>query len=471
MSSATVGKRAEFISPMRPAESRAFKLLSALLALSTIGAITLGLVSTSVPKFGWVPLTWVVLVACASFVSVPTGGGASLSMDLPVLLGAAAVYDPALCGLIAMLAATDPREWRRSISGWLAIYNRSQVALSVMVASLVFHGVGGKVGVWPWAAVAAILALSADCAVNYSLVALAVSLRQGRTFRGALASLRFGDARVFVPTYLSFGFLGALLAETYASVGLLGVVAFVAPILLARQMFVHWRLIERFAKSLSLRTKALEDVDQRILEERRDERLVLAGGIHDEVLPPLFKVHLMGEVLRRDLEAGRLLDLDDDLPQLLDATNRAQEPIRKVLRNLRSTQIGPDGLNATLRLLVQSVEKETDAAIHVKLDQVRGSSITQLLIYQITREVLHNAVKHSNAREIEVALTADQDVIRLVVRDDGVGFDPMLVDHEAHFGLQLLAERVDAARGVLYVNSEPGSGTTVVATLPTDDED
>jgi signal transduction histidine kinase len=55
------------------------------------------------------------------------------------------------------------------------------------------------------------------------------------------------------------------------------------------------------------------------------------------------------------------------------------------------------------------------------------------------------------------------------VKDDGVGFDPMAVDREVHFGLQLLAERVDAAQGVLYVNSQPGGGTTLVATLPADE--
>ena len=466
MSSATVGKPAEFASSGRRIESRGFKVLSTGVAGVTVGIIAVGLSLSRLPESGWDPLIWLALVACASFVAIPTGGGASLSMDLPVLLGAAAVYDPALCGLIAMIGASDPREWKRTISGWLSIYNRSQVALSVMTASMVFHGVGGRVGAWPWAAVAAILALSADCAVNYSLVALAVSLRQRLSFSRALASLRFGEAEVFIPTYISFGFLGALLAESYASIGLAGVVAFVAPILLARQAFAHWSQVERFARSLSLRTRALEDFDRRILRERRDERLVLAGDIHDEVLPPLFKVHLMGEVLRRDLESGRLLDLDDDLPQLLDATNRAQDAIRRVLGNLRSTPVGSDGLLATLRLLARSVEKDTDAQIRLEMGEVSGSSVTHLLVYQVAREVLHNAVKHSHASNIAIDLSADAGVIRLMVQDDGIGFDPLSVDRESHFGLQLLGERVDAAQGVLHIMSEPGSGTTVIATVP-----
>jgi signal transduction histidine kinase len=378
----------------RPSESGRFKALSLVLTGVAFLVVVVGLRDLELTSLGWAPLVWVGLVVCASFVVVPTGESASLSMDLPLLLGAALVFPPAVCGLIALIGASDPREWRRRVSGWLAIYNRSQVGLSVIAASFTFHALGGRIGVWPWAAIASLVALSVDCLVNYSFVTLAVSLRESSPFQRSLATLRFGEPRSFVPTYVSFGFLGALLAETYASVGLLGVVAFVAPVLLAHQVFSHWGELERFARSLSVRTRALQDVDRRILEERRDERLVLAGDIHDEVLPPLFKVHLMGEVLRRDLESGRLLDLDEDLPQLLQATTTAQDAIRRVLKNLRASSIGPEGLNSTLRLLAKSVESETDAKIHLELDDVRGSSANQLLLYQIAREALRNAVKH-----------------------------------------------------------------------------
>jgi signal transduction histidine kinase len=468
MSSTTMGAAGTHRSKSRLGESGRFRALSLAVTGGSLLVVVAGLRGQDLASLGWTPFIWGGLVVLASFVAIPTGDGASLSMDLPLLLGAAVVFHPAVCGLIAIVGASDPREWRLRVSGWLAIYNRSQVALSVMAASVTFHALGGRVGMWPWAAIASLLALSVDCVVNYSFVAIAVSIRQSSTFRRSIRTLRFGEPRVFVPTYVSFGFLGALLAETYASVGLAGVVAFVAPILLARQVFAHWRELERFARSLSVRTRALEDVDRKILEERRDERLVLAGDIHDEVLPPLFKVHLMGEVLRRDLESGRLLDLDEDLPQLLHATRTAQDAIRRVLKNLRASSMGPEGLNSTLRLLAKSVEGDTDAEIQVDLDDVRGSSANQLLIYQIAREVLHNAAKHSQAARIHMSLTREGDTARLVVADNGVGFNPTAVDRDLHFGLQLLAERAEAAGGILHVTSGPGLGTTIVAVLPTD---
>ena len=117
MSSATVDKPAEYTSPSRRSEPRRFKVLSSGVSGVTIAVIAVGISATRLPESGVAPLIWLALVACASFVVIPTGRGASLSMDLPILLGAAAVYDPALCGLIAMIGASDPREWRRSISG------------------------------------------------------------------------------------------------------------------------------------------------------------------------------------------------------------------------------------------------------------------------------------------------------------------------------------------------------------------
>jgi len=82
------------------------------------------------------------------------------------------------------------------------------------------------------------------------------------------------------------------------------------------------------------------------------------------------------------------------------------------------------------------------------------------------REALHNAVRHSKAEVIRVRTTQDVSRVRIVVEDDGVGFDPSIVDGSAHFGLRLIAERVRAAGGDVVVDSASGHGTWVVAAIP-----
>jgi signal transduction histidine kinase len=56
--------------------------------------------------------------------------------------------------------------------------------------------------------------------------------------------------------------------------------------------------------------------------------------------------------------------------------------------------------------------------------------------------------------------------MRLIIEDDGSGFDPRLVDADRHFGLQLMKERVELAGGVLHVESIVGQGTTIAVRLP-----
>jgi NarL family two-component system sensor histidine kinase LiaS len=240
------------------------------------------------------------------------------------------------------------------------------------------------------------------------------------------------------------------------------------PLVLARQMFLRGRRLEEAAKRLELKDKALVVVADQTLLERRDERMALAGELHDEVLPPLFKVHLMGQVLKQDLNSGRLLDLDVDIPELLSATEEAQRAIRCLVRDLRQSSLGPGGLNSTLELFARQLESAGSCPIELTLGEVRGSSLVQLVAYQVAREALNNAARHSRAARIRVVLDREEELIRLVVEDDGVGFDYLGVNRESHFGLQLMTERVDAVHGSLFVDSKIGSGTRIVALIPPD---
>jgi signal transduction histidine kinase len=208
-----------------------------------------------------------------------------------------------------------------------------------------------------------------------------------------------------------------------------------------------------------------------VAKERKDERLTLAGELHDEILPPLFQVHLMAQVLRQDLASGRLLDLDEDLPALLEATEMAQSATRSLVRDLRRSALGAQGLLPTIRLLAEQLESSGAPRIVLDLEEVGASANCELLIYQVVREALTNAARYSKGQRITVSLRGASDgeasdSIRLAVVDDGIGFDPRTVDSDDHFGLQLIAERVDAVGGAVTIDSRLGDGTSVQAVLP-----
>ena len=413
-------------------------------------------------------VAWVLLIAAAGLIPVPSGRDVYLGLDLPLVLGAGFVFGPITAGILALVGVLDIREIRREIPIGRALFNRAQVSMSAMAGSWIFHFAGGDLEAITL--LAAILpglaAILVDAAVNYFLVSLYWRIKSARPLVDVVADMRLGSPRSFAVAYLCFGFLSVLVAAAYIGWGVAGVLAFTAPVALARQAFHQRHMLEWADRRLRDKDEALRGVETQIVKERRDERLVLAGELHDEVLPPLFKVHLMGQVLRQDLSTGRLLELDEDLPELLSATEAAQAAIRELVSDLRRSPLGPDGLVETVRLLAGQLEDAGSVRIDLNLEPVDASHATQLLTYQVVREALNNAARHARAGQIDVRIWQEGRLIRLAVRDDGVGFDQRAVDRDSHFGLQLIAERVEAARGTVVIDSRLGEGTTVSAALP-----
>ena len=442
-------------------------LVLAVVALD-IGILTVGIVAyrSSFVDAGWGLIAWVAAVAIVGAASLTFESGQQLSLDMPVLLSIGYLFGPAVAGLVAFAAYFDAREFRGEISIIRALFNRAQTSLSVMAGTALFALVGGLDAQWPAVLVAAFLAVAADALVNYGMVVAVVMLDDRVSLRESLSQLCFGPPREFVLVYASYGLLSVLLAEIYLSVGPWGLAAFATPVVLVREALSSGRRLDSATRRIDTQSAALRDVSMTIVDERRQERLTLAAGLHDDLLPPLFKVHLMGQVLRQDLANGRLLALEEDVPELLRATEVANESTRALIRTLKESPLGKNGLNDTLRMLVDYLEGESGVPITLSTEEVDIAPLVQLLAYQVARESLRNALRHSGATQIAVTIAGDGDNLRVIVADDGVGFHPWLVDGDRHFGLDLMRERVELVGGVLQVDSSPGCGTRIVARLP-----
>lgn len=411
-------------------------------------------------------LAWVGLAAAADLMPVPLQRNLVLALSFPVLLGAGMVYPAPLVGLIAFFGSMDQRELRREVSLPHGLYNRSQVALSSVAASAIFHSLHGDVDLLPWVVPVALIALVVDVLVNFAMVGLATHLGSRMSFAAFLQAVHGGSPAEFLTGYGCFGLLAVLLSIVFEQSGTWGLVVFFIPILLARRMFVRGRRLQDALGIVSDKDRAFKTVSERIGDERRDERLNVAAGLHDEVLPPLYKVHLMGQVLRQDLATGQLLLLEDDLPELLRATEVASDSLRSLIRDLRRSPVGRGGLTETIRLFAESLKVDSNAVFELDLEEVGGSPFVELLTYQVAREAMRNAVRHSGASRVGVRLAREGPSLRLVVEDDGRGFDQHTVDRELHFGLQLMRERVELVGGLLQVDSSPGRGTRVIVRLP-----
>jgi hypothetical protein len=239
-------------------------------------------------------LPWFLVVCLADLLPVPIWGSVELMTSFPVLLAAAFVFPPYVAGSLSFIGTLDRREVRREISLGRALFNRSNVALSVMAASWAFHKMDGDILQWPDVVPVATTALAVDVLINMSLAILGIRLLTGLSPLSLLQNVYGGYQTVaFIAGYACFGLLALILATVYATAGTWGLVAFAIPLFLARQMFQSWKTLAHARLLLDEKQRMLTHVSTRIADERRDERLAVAAGIHDDVLPSIYRVHLM----------------------------------------------------------------------------------------------------------------------------------------------------------------------------------
>jgi signal transduction histidine kinase len=268
--------------------------------------------------------------------------------------------------------------------------------------------------------------------------------------------------------YVAVGLMAPLIATLWLVAGVWGLLAFLLPIGLAWSAAAKSRALDLASERLEQKDDAIAQSLSQMSSERRQERLALAGDLHDDVLPALFKVDLLGKVIQRDLDSGRLLQLEEDVRELAESVRSAQLSVRQVVGSLRDSPIGPSGLPGAIEACAKSLETASTVRFSLDLSDVTGTSASQLMVFQVAREAMRNAVQHSRSLAVTVNLWQEDGCIRVSVRDEGVGFHTQEARESSHFGLKLMAERAEAVGGRLVVDSVLGQGTSISLTMPPD---
>lgn len=204
-----------------------------------------------------------------------------------------------------------------------------------------------------------------------------------------------------------------------------------------------------------------------IAEER--ERRRIANGLHDQVgqLLGIAKIKL-GEALA----AGPGEEVAAPASEARRLVDRAIQEIRALTFELSSPVLHELGLEAALADLAERMEARH--GIPCRFEQpTRPAALPEalaVLLHSIVRELLWNAVKHARARRVVLAIGSDGDHLRIVVQDDGAGFDATQAfdgsSGKSGFGLFSARERLHYLGGALEIDSAPGRGTRIVLTVP-----
>ncbi len=198
-----------------------------------------------------------------------------------------------------------------------------------------------------------------------------------------------------------------------------------------------------------------------------EERNRLARELHDSMTQNLFSLTLTAEAASELVHADPAR-AEAEIDRIRALARDTQAELRSLIFELRPPQLEADGLVATIRkdleVLGRAHGLKADLRVHgtPELD-----STVEVELYRIVQEALNNALRHAKADTVEVELDAREGVITIIVRDDGVGFDPSArAIRERRLGLTSMRERAERLGGTFRVESSPGAGTTVSVEVP-----
>ena len=451
---------------MMPAATRVGVMFQAIVVLPVVAVLALHLSRHPDLVAQHHLLFWCAAVAVVELLPVPVSRVLQLSLSFPILLGVAILFDPLTAGAVAFIGAFDSREFRREVTAITALFNRTQIAISVIAGSAVFHALATIRAPLYFLLPAVLLAAVADYCVNVVFVTLYMRFVRFQELRTILLNLRLGGFRDFLLNYLGLAFIGVVIARLYDSVGLWSVAAFVLPLVFARQMFFRTMALEDAHSELKDRERVLRALSNRMAEERQDERMQIAAYLHDDLAQMLFRLTLQVEMAKKRLAQGEVNTVVSDLDGIAATKEQTSDAIRALIRDLHRSPIGRKGLGEAIQSFAEDMSKGIDTRIHSKVVEVSLPPPIQLLIYQIAREATYNALKHAEADNIWITLQEIEDGVELQIRDDGNGFDTSAPAPEGHFGSVMMRERAQVAGGKLSVDSELGEGTVVTASFP-----
>ena len=191
------------------------------------------------------------------------------------------------------------------------------------------------------------------------------------------------------------------------------------------------------------------------------ERNRLARELHDTL------AHTLSAVTVK-LNAVQLIWENDDvraktmLTEVIDTLNEGNAETRRALKDLRSSPLEDMGLVLAIRNLAENAAQRGGFSLDLQTPQreLHFDADIELAIYRIIQESLANTVEHANAKNLSLEMTYSGNILTLLIRDDGCGFQVASIAQDKHFGITGMYERASMINAKLEIDSD-NKGTSI----------
>ena len=141
--------------------------------------------------------------------------------------------------------------------------------------------------------------------------------------------------------------------------------------------------------------------------------------------------------------------------------------MQALLLELRPAELDERGLRSALRTHAETWSDRQGVEVDFRANGATDLPLAhQQALFRVAQEALANVGRHAQATQVEIELGSRNGDVTLSIRDNGRGFDPEAVRAQSSMGLRGMKERITPLGGAVRVESQPGSGTHLAATLP-----
>lgn len=225
---------------------------------------------------------------------------------------------------------------------------------------------------------------------------------------------------------------------------------------------------KQFEEELEFSKMKLRELSMHLRDTLEDERQRIARELHDGIGQNL---HLIRLKLKNFEESKTKSFSEIDYNILFNSIESSISELKEIIYNLKPKNLDEIGIGASLKILIKRISSETGikGTVDIYGTEERLNKKIELTLYRIAQEAVSNIVKHSKATEFNIQIMYDDGTIRLIISDDGIGFDPVHTNHKSNssgFGLLNMQERIESYNGKLKIDSSKGNGTLIITEIP-----
>lgn len=231
-------------------------------------------------------------------------------------------------------------------------------------------------------------------------------------------------------------------------------------------------LLSRLANQASIaiaNTRLYERAQNLAVLEERDR---IAREMHDSLAQVLGFLNLKARSTREMLSSGEVSRAQGELGEMVEVAEEAYDDVREAILGLRDS-ISPalGGLMGSLAEYLNKFSRQSKVAARLVIHDggvTQFSPTVEVQLIRVIQEALTNVRKHARASKAQVSFDREDGWAKIVVEDDGRGFDLAQVERRVgqRFGIHTMRERIESVGGTLTIESAPQRGTKVIARLP-----